>query len=68
MTEYVLVRKFRGGRQREDDTVHCIRRNDDETVCGDLTSEESRTIRNMEPVINSTVVCPVCSKKIGEIA
>jgi hypothetical protein len=67
MTSYTLVRKYRSGRQQEEDTVHLIPDNDNMTVCDALKENELRTVRNIGSFIESSILCSECSECIENL-
>lgn len=68
MVSYTLVREYRAGRQKEHETAHLIEEDKDETVCGHLKSEESRSVRNIGTFLESGSICSECSEKVEDIA
>lgn len=68
MVSYVLVREYREGRQKEHETAHLIKEDDDETVCGQFTVTESRAVRNIGTFMESAMLCSECSDVVDNIA
>lgn len=68
MVSYTLVREYREGRQKEHETAHLIKEDEDETVCGHLKAGESRSVRNIGTFLESGMLCSECSEEVEDIA
>lgn len=68
MVSYTLVREYREGRQKEHETAHLIKGDDDETICGHLRTEESRSVRNIGTFLDHKMLCSECSEVATNIA
>ena len=67
MVSYVLVRQYREGRQKEHETAHLIKEDENKTVCGQFTATESRAVRNIGTLMESAMLCSECSDVADDI-
>ncbi len=64
MCDYILVRESRDGRQSSDETIHAIKDGESETICEELKSKQTRTVRTLSIFMNESNFCSECSNKI----
>jgi len=64
MSDYILVRESRDGRQSSDEIIHAIKKDESKTVCDELKSKQTRTVRTLSIFMNESNLCPECSKEI----
>lgn len=61
MSGHILVRESRTGRQAEDDTVHLLGTEEDETICSTYKRKEVRTVRSLGSLFGDATLCDDCS-------
>ena len=64
MSDYILVRESRDGRQSADETIHAIEKESDETICEELKRKEVRTVRTLSIFMGESNLCSECSEDI----
>lgn len=62
MSEYILVRVSRQGRQSLSEDVHCVKETDDETLCARFDKSDVRKIRNLGVYTGDANICDVCGE------
>lgn len=67
MSDYILVRESRDGRQSADETIHVIEKDSDKTICEELKRKEVRAVRTLSIFMGESNLCPECSKKIDGV-
>lgn len=66
MTSYKLVRVRRFGRQSIEESTHLIKINSNETVCGQYSSDDLRTVRTLGIYTGDSPVCDECAKEVDK--
>lgn len=66
MTTHILVREDREGRQYEEETVHCVKKGEGETVCGSFSSDQTRVVKNLGVFVGKSPICSECAESIKE--
>ncbi len=67
MSNYILTRESREGRQSPEDVIHILKKGDDETMCQELSKKQLRTVRTLSVFMNESNVCENCSEYINGI-
>lgn len=64
MTNYTLVRESRDGRQSDEDKIHCIKIDSEETICNNLSRKELCAVRTLSVFIGESNLCDDCSNEV----
>lgn len=67
MSDYILVRESRDGRQSSDEEIHAIEKGENKTICKGLKRKELRNVRTLSIFIGESHLCPDCAKKIDGV-
>lgn len=67
MSNYILTRESREGRQSPEDVIHILKEGDEKTMCQELSEKQLRTVRTLSVFMNESNVCANCAEYLDGI-